>query len=196
MPPTTTTVSPDSLHAEFGDAIAGFLANRVRDPETVKDLSQEVFLKVYRQLRDGSYRVRDPRAWIHSIARNTLVDHFRRHHPKEPLPADLAYEEATDPSPAERDLQKRLKHAVQCFLESLPDTYREAVRLADFDGLTQPEIARRLGISLPNAKARVQRGRARMKELLLDCCAFELSRDGTVLDYRKRTGTPCCPDPS
>ena len=56
--------------------------------------------------------------------------------------------------------------------------------------LTQKEVAARQDLSLPGAKARVQRGRAMMKERLLECCRFEFDHRGGVVDYEPKG--PCC----
>lgn len=190
MKPIPDQRIPDSLHDEFGGAIAGFFGNRVNDPETVKDLTQEVFLKVYRQLHDGKPLIRDPRAWIHSIARNALYDHYRRR-PRQPVSdADQLAEEPPRSRDA-REIEERLHQVVQTFIERLPEPYRDAVHLSDIREIDLREVARLQGISLPNAKARVQRGRAKLKSLLLECCEFELSRNGAVLDYRRRQAD-CC----
>jgi hypothetical protein len=51
------------------------------------------------------------------------------------------------------------------------------------------ERARRLGISVSGAKARVQRGRLQLRALLLECCHVELDRRGGITEYRARTGS-------
>ena len=68
-------------------------------------------------------------------------------------------------------------------LEGLPPDHWEALYLTEYEGLTQKELAERLGIGLSGAKSRVQRARARLKAMLLDCCHFELDRRGRVTNY-------------
>lgn len=87
-------------------------------------------------------------------------------------------------------------------VELLPKPYREAMRLADFEGLSQQEIADRMGISLSGAKSRVQRARQQLREMILDCCHVERDRRGNVVDYARtdqssrycgdRDGKPQC----
>jgi RNA polymerase sigma-70 factor, ECF subfamily len=74
---------------------------------------------------------------------------------------------------------------------SLPEPYREALVLTEFDGLSQQQLAERLGISLSGAKSRVQRGRQQLKEMLHECCTFEFDRRGKVIDCTPRTKTKC-----
>lgn len=80
--------------------------------------------------------------------------------------------------------------ALRPMVEALPDPYREALQLTEYQGLTQQELAQRAGISLSGAKSRVQRAREKLKALLLDCCHFELDRRGGIIDYHSHC--PCC----
>jgi RNA polymerase sigma-70 factor, ECF subfamily len=81
----------------------------------------------------------------------------------------------------ERYELEELKTAFRRMIYSLPDPYRDALVLTGFDGLTQQELANRLGISLSGAKSRVQRGRARLKEMLEECGSLEFDRRGDRL---------------
>jgi hypothetical protein len=82
-------------------------------------------------------------------------------------------------------------------IHSLPGPYREAILLTEFDGLSQVEMARRLGISVSGPKSRVQRGRRQLKNMLLDCCRFEFDRRGRVFDCQaRRNDCPSCASPS
>ncbi|HMY75336.1 MAG TPA: sigma factor-like helix-turn-helix DNA-binding protein [Blastocatellia bacterium] len=56
--------------------------------------------------------------------------------------------------------------------------------MSELQGLTQQEIAQRQGISLSGAKSRVQRGRAKLKEVFQECCALEFDQRGKVSDYQ------------
>jgi RNA polymerase sigma-70 factor (ECF subfamily) len=73
-------------------------------------------------------------------------------------------------------------------VDELEPPYREALLLTEWQGVSQHEMAARLGLSPSGAKSRVQRARRRLKALLLDCCALELDRRGTVLDVVPRGG--------
>jgi len=70
-------------------------------------------------------------------------------------------------------------------------TFPAARLWTEYEGLTQPELAQRLGISLSGAKSRVQRGRARLKELLNQCCTFEFDRRGKVIECEPRSKSGC-----
>jgi RNA polymerase sigma-70 factor (ECF subfamily) len=74
----------------------------------------------------------------------------------------------------------------------LPDKYREALELTEFEGLSQVAAAERLGLSTSGMKARVQRARGQLRDLLLDCCQVELDRRGGVAAFRSRAGGCGC----
>lgn len=62
------------------------------------------------------------------------------------------------------DVVQDLLPCVAAIVDALPDVYREALRLTEYEGLSQKELSERLGISFSGAKSRVQRARAKIKE--------------------------------
>jgi RNA polymerase sigma-70 factor (ECF subfamily) len=88
----------------------------------------------------------------------------------------------------EPDAADILASSMREMVEALPDPYRQALLLTEYEGLTQAELAERLGISLSGAKSRVQRARQKIKDELLACCHFEFDRYGRVIDYWEH----CC----
>jgi len=113
------------------------------------------------------------------VARNAVIDFYRSDRPTEAL--GEVPEAPTDPEG--EDLQWELSKSVRDMMEGLHPEHREALYLTEYDGLTQKELARKLGISLSGTKSRVQRARSRLKAMLLDCCHFELDRRGRVMNY-------------
>ncbi len=90
--------------------------------------------------------------------------------------------EPYDENEAQRDLARSMRDMLGC----LPEKYGQALRLTEFDGLTQTALAERLGLSLSGAKSRVQRAREKLRDVLLDCCHVELDLLGNVLQYEPR----------
>jgi RNA polymerase sigma-70 factor (ECF subfamily) len=181
-----TLLSTDAIWKTFSAGLARFVRRRVASREDADDVLQDIFLRVHQNLP----RLRDSErlaGWLYRIARNAVVD-YRRRRRRMTVPVDevsLAADEPEDGVTAE----------VACwltgFLAELPETYRAALRLAEYEDLSHVEIARRLGLSVSGAKSRVRRGRALLRRRLLACCHVELDRRGNVLDYRSRQ-TDCC----
>ena len=160
-----------------------YVRRKVSDPRLAEDLLQEIFLKVqenYQQLQDE----KKVGAWVFRMARNVIIDHYRQQERYGTLPAGLLPDLATGHDGA--DLNEEFAACIPAMLEVLPQTYREAIYLSEIEGLSQKELARRLGISYSGAKSRVQRGRRKLREVLLRCCHIHTDAYGNIIDYHKR----------
>ena len=175
----------EDIWNEFSLQLRGFILKRIPDPTDADDILQDVFVKLHTRidtLRD-EHRLTP---WLYQIARNTLVDYYRARQPAVPVPETLA----VDDEPAESDATTQIAASLTNMVECLPDKYRRALLLSEFEGLTQQEVGERLGLSLSGAKSRVQRGRDLLRAALLDCCHFEFDREGRMIDYTPRPD--CC----
>jgi RNA polymerase sigma-70 factor (ECF subfamily) len=138
--------------------------------DEAEDLSQEIFLKVFRSL-DKFNRDADFGTWLSSVARNYCIDHYRASkREKEVLVEDsLAYDLAPasygNPYRALEDADRR--SLMRRGLEQLPDKLREAVFLRDLQGLSYQEMADRLALPEGTVKSRINRGREELARLLL-----------------------------
>ncbi len=161
----------------------------LRDGEEARDILQEVFLRVHR----GICCMRDWEAMerlVYRIARNLIIDRYRRRRPTEALDEELP--SAYGLPELEEDPAAALAFSLRETVDELPEPYRRALVATEYEGLSQAELAEREGLSLSGAKSRVQRARAKLKELLLACCHFELDSLGGIIDYRERC-CRCCP---
>lgn len=182
MQPTT-----ESIWSLLSSDLRRFIRRRVRDDHVADDLLQETFLRVHRNL--GTLREKERlAAWVHRIARNVIHDHHRA--AAEPavqvVAADVA---AADPGTSFRGVGW-----LDAMVRTLPEGYREAVRMAEIEELPQRDVADRLGLSLSGAKSRVQRGRALLREALLRCCAFEFDVRGRVTGCDPKPDQEVCGD--
>ena len=194
----TTDVQPSARDAEaiwkqFHEGLLGFVRRRVRSRETAEDIVQEVMLRVHRQA-GGIDRAEAVGAWIHTIARNAITDHYRSASVRRELASGSAVgsEATAEPGPDPPDVRGELAACVAPLLTRLPQTYREALTLTEIEGLTQAEAAHCLGLSVTGMKSRVQRGRRQLKQELIQCCAVERDARGGLTDYRPRHGSCEC----
>ena len=97
-------------------------------------------------------------------------------------------EPATEPAAAQ-DIQEEVIACLRPMIDDLPENYRQAIVLTEYEGLTQKEISQKLGLSLSGAKSRVQRAREKLKGTLLACCHFDFDRLGNILDYQPKEQT-------
>jgi RNA polymerase sigma-70 factor (ECF subfamily) len=187
-----TNASTENVWAQFNSRLRGFIARRVKGETDVEDILQDAFAKIHAGL-GGLKESERLEAWLFQVARRAILDHFRRRSGKRrsaQLPEDLA-----EPKP-EGDLTAEVASWLAPMLTLLPDEDRDVLRLADLEGLSQKDLAARLGLSLTAAKSRVQRARQRLRNAVLDCCSIELDRRGNAIDYaRKRSDCgPCSCD--
>jgi RNA polymerase sigma-70 factor, ECF subfamily len=184
------TKTTEELWQLVHDGLRAFIAKRVSDQGHVDDILQEVFMRVHRQMD----AVNDPRrvvSWIYQITRNAIIDHYRKPGRQREVPAGLSAElevlnEVSETAADTAELRAELAGCLRPMIEQLSQDYRDAITLVELQGLTQQAAAKQMGISLSGMKSRVQRGRARLKQLLDDCCLIEIDRRGGVVDYRTR----------
>ncbi len=143
-----------------------------------EDLTQDVFLKIYSNLRSFDASRGSLPVWITTMTRNLLVDNFRRtrnqratssldegwEQTEELRPADRLTD--AGPSPHEAAASKELARMVQGALCRVSVELREAVILRDLQDLDYKEIAQVLGIPEGTVKSRISRGRAELARLL------------------------------
>lgn len=136
-----------------------------------EDLSQDVFLRVYRTL--GSYQPAYGAfaTWLTSVTRNLLVDHYRRTRrdrltdsiDEAPRAAEVQSGERT---PHQRAEAVELRAQVQKGLAKLSPDLREAVILRDLQGMEYGEIRKVLQVPEGTVKSRINRGRIELARIL------------------------------
>lgn len=176
----------ETVWNDVASKIRGYIRTRVRDHAAAEDILQDVFVKAHRRIGQ-LHSPEKAEGWLFLIARNAVIDHYRKSRPAEELPAEIAAE------PQEPELENacELRVAFRRMIAQLPAPYGEALMLTEFEGLTQKQLAERLGISLSGAKSRVQRAREKLKEALLACCQFEFDRRGQIIECTPKADD-CC----
>ncbi len=164
-------------HAKLGT----FIKNRIPDEMGADDVLQDIFLKVHTRLASLKDQTK-LQSWLYQIARNAVIDYYRRQTPSEALP-ETVVQPTVDPS------EKALMELSECLLpmiEQLPPHYRETIILSEIEGKALKEVAHSQGISLSGAKSRVQRGRTMLKDMLAGCCRLEFDHGGRLSGYESR----------
>ena len=182
-----TPLSTERLWELLSSRLRSFLQGRVADPQVAEDLLQETFLRIHTGL-DALVDDQRLEAWVFRIARNLLIDRQRA---RGSTPEDELDVEVPSTLEAQENLNELVGGWLPEMIGQLPEPYGEAVRLYELEGLSQQAIAKRLGLSLSGAKSRIQRGRDKLKQALLDCCTLERDRRGNVIDYRPNRPEPC-----
>jgi RNA polymerase sigma-70 factor (ECF subfamily) len=179
--------TPEQTWREYRDALHRFIRKRIDDPTVAEDLVQEVLLKAFSQL-DRLEKKEKLLAWLYQITRNALIDHFRRSKPAQEFD-EAAFAENAD---MDETAGRELAGCILPFIQQLPPSYQQAVKLSEIEGVKLKEVAMEQGISLSGAKSRVQRGRQMLKTMFLECCRIEQDRRGGVSDYEAKKNCGNC----
>ncbi|MDG9929125.1 MULTISPECIES: sigma-70 family RNA polymerase sigma factor [unclassified Pseudomonas] len=153
---SATQQSVQALYREHHDWLRLWLRKRLPCAEHAADLAQDTFVRVLasRQACD----LREPRAYLSSIARSLMIDGFRRRNLEQAyLDALVARPEPLDISPEQRALVIETLVEIDRMLDGLGARCREIFLLAQLDGLSHVEIGRRLGLSTNTVRKYVVR---------------------------------------
>ena len=138
-----------------------------------EDLAQDAFLQVFRKL--ASFRGDSALStWLHRIAVNTVLMHFRRKAPGG-VSLDEPYTSHTDAKPARREYGTRdgrletsvTRVALNRAISELPENYRAIFLLHEVEGYQHREIAELLGCSVGNSKSRLHKAKLQIRDFLV-----------------------------
>jgi RNA polymerase sigma-70 factor (ECF subfamily) len=179
--------------AETLSRLRGYIAARIGDSEAAADIAQDV---IARSIAAGALeRAHDLNGWLFRAAQNAIVDHYRSRRVRQPDSELVEWAEPESDGPAPNQATRDLARCVQPLIDELPTKYRDALIAIDIEGHTHHAAAEAIGISTSGMKSRVQRGRRHLRDLLTECCAVHLSRDGAIASYERSgsslDGAPC-----
>lgn len=179
-----------SAFEELRARLVTFVARRIDRPDDAEDIVQDVLLKVSQGI--GTVREQERlEAWVYQIARNAIIDHHRRERTRSLAHARAALDRSLTVEPEPEGESGVLAGCLRAMVARLPERYREAITLTEYGELTQAETARRLGLSVPGVKSRVQRARVRLGELIAECCRVELDVRRAVRTVEQHGPCPC-----
>lgn len=162
----------NQLVARYQDLVFSVTLRLVSNHATAEDITQEAFISAFRSI--GRLRGDNFRAWILRIARNAAYDAMRRtkRRPEESIEEQVVTLGETlasgEESPEDHALRQDLARAIGRGLDELPRDQRMAIVLIDIEGLSYDETASATDVSIGTVKSRLNRGRRKMREYLLE----------------------------
>lgn len=144
-----------SLYSEHHSWLQAWLGRRLRCTHDAADLAQDTFVRLLARpaSAEGPEVLREPRAYLTTVARGLLVDFWRRGELERAYLADLALQpEALQPSPEERLAAMQMLRAVDALMQGLTPKTRAAWLMNRLDGFTHAEIAQQLQVSVPRVR--------------------------------------------
>ena len=166
------------LWTDLYQELKKFISGKVKDIDTAEDLLQDVFLKIQLNIHTLTDCTKLT-SWIYQITRNTITDHYRK---TTNLEVQIDGFELADQD-TEEPLYHSLSNCINHKINMLSDKYKQAILLTYFKDYSQIELAEELNISYSGAKTRVQRGREKLKDLILNCPNVETDSKGNLIEY-------------
>jgi RNA polymerase sigma-70 factor (ECF subfamily) len=162
----------------------GYLHSRLKNKHLAEDIFQDAFVKALSQ--SEGVDIKNIQAWLKRVMNNQMLDYFRRQ--KQGI-ANFCEHSSDDIADIQDEIDLEVHHlfthCLKPFAELLPSTYSQVVLLKDFEGQTIKDIAKAMNLSESAVKSRLSRGRAHLKDALINCCEIELN-NGIVTDFITR----------
>ncbi|HBN06380.1 MAG TPA: hypothetical protein DD434_11435 [Bacteroidales bacterium] len=162
--------------SDFYNHLKNYLTGKIKNNELAEDIVQEVMLKLV-TAHQKNLKVQNLKAWLYQIARNTLIDYYRKN-------ANVIQENEENLKDSLYSLQEesfRPSDYLIPMINLLPDKYSYPLMLSDIDNIPQSEIAEKLALSLSATKMRIQRGRKKLYDLFIECCDIVYDKNGFFL---------------
>ena len=167
----------DALYLRHAPRVFALCVRILRSRTEAEEVLQEVFWELWRGAGRYAAERGSPRVYLVQLSRSRALSRLRLRRRREALLAEAGGAGAIAAEMLGQDSGKDALAAaargeesehVHAALRALPEVERRAVTLAFFDGLTQSEIATRLGEPLGTVKSRIRRGLLRLRDLLVD----------------------------
>lgn len=144
----------DSVHALYSDHhgwLCGWLRRKLGCAHSAADLAQDTFVRIIAGRNPADFQ--EPRAFLTTIARGLVIDHWRRQDLERAYLDAIAHmPESEVPSPETRLLILETLAGIDALLDGLQPNARTAFLLSRLEGLSYPEIADQLGVSLSSVE--------------------------------------------
>ncbi len=179
------------LITKYHQPIFSVIARTIPDPADAADLTQDVFIKIYRGI-GGFHGEASLRTWIYRIALREASNQRRwwRRHKRQEITIESEANESNDghsfclketlvdthESPFDHAAHEEVRARVEDGLRQIPEPFRTVVVLRDIEGFSYEEVAEILDINLGTVKSRLMRGRAHLKDRLAGFAAAAAKR--------------------
>jgi RNA polymerase sigma-70 factor (ECF subfamily) len=158
---------------QMGTVVFSLAIRMLRDRPAAEDVTQDIFVQVWRQAGNYDPARGGPEAWIMMIARTRILDRLRSRSAGvvlKPVGDNLPDAPAAEDWPDDLAISREDAVNVRLALSELPSDQKSAIELAFFDGLTHVEISEKLSVPLGTIKTRIRLGlmkiRDRLRELM------------------------------
>lgn len=146
-----------SVFDHYWPQVYGTSLRLTRSPELARDLSQDIFLRLWEN-RERLSGVQHPDSYLYILSRNLVMDHLRKKvFSPENLDTLIGYFEGDMAGPAQKLELRELETTLRAAVDALPEKVGAVFRLSRYEGLTHEQIAAKLGISVVSSKTYIVR---------------------------------------
>lgn len=177
-----------AIYTEFHHVLLGFIKSKVQRHEDAEDILHNVFIKIATGVAQLEQKEK-LQGWIYAITRNAINDYYRVHSNKKTTLVEQDNLSDNIGDEVYNDTTKGLDCCLLNFVNQLPAEYRDIIIDVEIKGLRQKDLADKYQLAYPTIRSRVQRGRDKLKQILLDCCHIESDNRGNILSVVSR---PAC----
>ncbi len=184
----------ESLYKNFYLKIRRYL-DRLVGPDSAADLTQEVFLRAYKNFESFEGRS-SISTWLYRIASNAATDLYRNASERNRRSESSIFTEderiwisSLLSQNAGSSIDEEMLECVREFVDSLPENYRTAFVLHELEGYSNVEVAEILNVTIPTAKIRIHRGKVRLKKKMENGCCLYYDEENRIACSRKNNST-------
>lgn len=161
------------LYDRYGNLVFSIARNITMDQSLAAEITQEVFLRVWRRANTYRFGQSKVSTWLGSITRYRAIDELRRQNVRPKLHEAVWADEAIPQEESGEDLDATTERAIEiqrvrAAIARLPEEQKKALALAFFNGLTHSEISELLGEPLGTVKTRIRLAMQKLRKELQD----------------------------
>ena len=165
----------EKLHAEHHQKIFIWINSKIRDKEQAEELANDVFIKAFENLEDYDQNVAKVSTWIFTIAKNLLIDYYRKRKLETTSMNNYVDEDGNEllihtdnGNPEKEMINNQLGDKIMDAIISLPSNYQTIVDLFLIDQKSYDEIAEHLSIPLGTVKGSISRAKEMLRTRLIN----------------------------
>ena len=155
-----------ALYDDLAPSVFGVVRRVLRDPSQAEEVTQEVFVEIWRLAGRFDPSRGSVRTWAVTIAHRRAVDRVRSEQAHRDRQLRSALDGDVEAAPDDHALEREDRERARAALQELSPVQREALEMAFYDGLTHVQIAERLDIALGTVKTRIRDGLIRLRAVM------------------------------
>lgn len=177
----------NSIWNKFHKDLKYLVMLKISNKEDAQDVLQDIFVKIYKNI-DYVDNIENLKAWVNKIATNTIIDYYKK---AKINTTDIDILNIEDENIIDESYNHEISKCLNLFLHQLNKEDEDIINNAHFKKLKHKEIANEINISVANSKVKFSRAKKKLKNLLSECCEFQVDKYGNIVTYNQKTNCKC-----